>query len=193
MAFSLEIWAEAHVCSSCFNTSRAKTHILHHHLQKLSSSSNSSDHLLCGHMGGQRGPEQPQFLCPLPRASWKRARPSPGHGSILRPLILADVAAVLQLLSSCGMLPIFLWLHELMYSSKGVKLPLAEATQRSCWSSCALPEQDGKSLAASGQAEPLPGNLAAARPGVVGSCATFPCLGCTGPSPWMLLEMGDGK
>lgn len=71
VAFSLEIWAEAHVCSSCFNTSRARTHILHHHhhLQKLSSSSDSSDHRLYGHMGGQRGPEQPQFLRPLPRAS----------------------------------------------------------------------------------------------------------------------------
>lgn len=91
------------------------------------------------------------------------------------------------------MLPIVLWLQELMKASKGIKLPLSEASQRSCWSPSALPEQRGKGLAPSDQAEPLPGNLAAARPCVVGACATFPGLGCPGPSPWILLEMGDGK
>lgn len=139
-------------------------------------------------MGGQRGPEQPQFLHPLPRASEKTASLSPGHRSILRPLILADVAAEPQLLSSRGMLPIFLWLHKLMNSSKRIKLPLAEATQRK------LLEFFGSSRAGwEGLGTIMPGkasgNLAAARPCVVGACVTFPGLGCTGPPPWMLLEM----
>lgn len=70
------------------------------------------------------------------------------------------------------MLPIFLWVYDLMILSKTIKPPLVEASQTSCWSPPALPEQllqdaEGPSTAGSAspvQADSLPGNLAAARP-----------------------------
>lgn len=93
-----------------------------------------------------------------------------------------------------GALPIFLWLHELMDLSQGISCPWLRRPREAAGALLLFQSRMGRAWHYQArQADPLPGNLAAARPCVAAACATFPGLGCTGPSPWILLETGDGK
>lgn len=93
-----------------------------------------------------------------------------------------------------GALPIFLWLHELMDLSQGISCPWLRRPREAAGALLLFQSRMGRAWHHQArQADPLPGNLAAARPCVAAARATFPGLGCTGPSPWILMETGDGK